>query len=460
MTTENQNVVMVSTLGLSNDIVVDTLLDNGVDDEISSDLTGLKLLENRGSILLADAQNRGVFPERSTEGTGDGARLVVVDDGTSSASRLGVEGLSAKVAGTTADEGNVALDLGRIVLNITTQVVNLDQRSRNLTSRRVCHGIRRHILSVHREGTIGLSEDLGEGLLDDIEVVKAVERVVQPIDGGVVAARAESAVAAVLVGKVLQLLGSGEEGVESDELLELLRVDETAGAVVLEDLGAGERGERERRGDGGGGCGLHLEGSAVGMDTEEDEGEGRNEWKRREEGTKGREDWNAGPFVNLSTGIMPSTILHHLTRERNVELPTIPRYLQGSCRYQPNSRDTDQKRRPIVASNPGISGGDLSRPNVPKSRCARGTASCGNGAGDFCAGGSLSVIRCLLVTELRRGANPVWRAHQGLTFCVRGVRGEAEDGLLHVSIAANKKVHPMMLLNPRQLGLGARLHGM
>ena len=73
------------------------------------------------------------------------------------------------------------------------------------------------------------------GLLVDVVVAGAFELAVQPVDGVVVRAAAEDAVAlGVGVCKVLELLGAGEQVVQPDLLLEgflvwLLAADRVAG---------------------------------------------------------------------------------------------------------------------------------------------------------------------------------------------------------------------------------------
>lgn len=120
----------------------------------------------------------------------------------------------------------MVLGLGGEVLSGASEVGGSNQRSLGGDAGGVGHDVGLNIGPVDLEGGSTLREDLGEGLLDHIVSAEALEGVVDVVDGGVVTTAAKGAVSSVGVSKVLKLLGSGEEAVDVDELLQLLRVDQ------------------------------------------------------------------------------------------------------------------------------------------------------------------------------------------------------------------------------------------
>lgn len=228
--TEDQDIVMVTTLSLGDDVEGDALLNGGINLEVSGDLTRLQGSEDGLGILLADADNGSVVLASTTQGTGERAGLVVVDDGTNSTGSLGADGLSTKGALTTADEGNVAGELSGVVRGLAAQVADDDERGRDIAAGGVGHGPGRDLGTVNSEGAISGGVGLGEGLLGDVVVVKATERVDEEVDGGVVASAAKGAGAVVGISNVLEPLGPGKEAVDVDGLLELLGRDKLLAA--------------------------------------------------------------------------------------------------------------------------------------------------------------------------------------------------------------------------------------
>lgn len=128
---------MVTLLCLSNDVKVDAVLSNGINVNFDSDVASLESSNNRRGILLANANNRSIVAKGSTESTGQRARDVVVNDGSSSTSLLGVDGLLGKGTLSSRDESDVALDLGRKISSVATKAVNLDERTLGLATRSI-----------------------------------------------------------------------------------------------------------------------------------------------------------------------------------------------------------------------------------------------------------------------------------------------------------------------------------
>lgn len=249
MATKDQDIVVVTLLGLSDDIVSETLLDGSLHLKVNGNIASLESLEDRNRVLLADTHSWGIVKEGLAEGTADGAGHVVVDDNANGARSPGSDRLLAEGASATGDESNIALRLGRVVLGSAAHVGGVDQRSRTGATRGVSHDARLEGLAVDSDICGTSSVELGEGLLGHVIVVKLGEAVVEPVDGGIVSLAAKSTVAVGLVGDVLQLLRAGEEVLEVDARLQGLRGD-----VAL--LG-GARQSWQSQGDGCGG--LHAE---------------------------------------------------------------------------------------------------------------------------------------------------------------------------------------------------------
>ncbi|GJD00535.1 hypothetical protein ColKHC_09360 [Colletotrichum higginsianum] len=221
------DVVVVSATRLGDDVVVDAVLDDGDDVEVDRDLLARREGGGEGQALVAgDAHDGGVGVGGGAEGSREGADVVVVDDGGDGAGGLGVGGLDGEVAGASRHERHGAGDLGGEVGGLAADVGGGDEgRAGHVAGGRVGHGAGLDGGAGDAEGRLGAGEALGEGLLVDVEVVELLELLNQPVDGGVMAAAAEGAVALVRVGDVLELLGAGEQVLDGDELLELLGLD-------------------------------------------------------------------------------------------------------------------------------------------------------------------------------------------------------------------------------------------
>lgn len=201
VTTNDKDVVVITTLGLGDDVVVDTLLNGGIDVEGSLDGASRESLEDGGGVLLADTHNRGVVLEGGAEGASKRASNVVVDDDASGTGSLGAQRLLSEGASATGHKGDLAGNLGGVVGGSAAKVGNGNEVGGNLTAGGVGHDGGGDIGTANSEGGGTLGEDLGEGLLHDIVVVEALEGVVDVVNSGVVTAATESAVTTVSLGK-------------------------------------------------------------------------------------------------------------------------------------------------------------------------------------------------------------------------------------------------------------------
>ena len=217
---------MVTILRLSNDVVVDPVLNDGVELKVDIDLSLLERSKDDVAVLLADAHDRRVVTEGLAERAAQLARLVVVDNYGLGASRVAEERLIAEGALAALDKGDGTLDLGGEVVGRAAEVGDVDDRPAGGAAGGVGHGRGLNLLAVDLDRARGLGVQLSEGLLDDIIVPRLFQRVVEIVDGGIVAATTECAVSTVGIRNVLEDLGAREEVLNVDELLEALRVDD------------------------------------------------------------------------------------------------------------------------------------------------------------------------------------------------------------------------------------------
>lgn len=96
VTSHNKDVVVVTLLGLGNDIVADTVLSDSINVKVDGDLASLELLEDGLALLLADADDGGVIAESSAERATQAAGDVVVHDDAGGTGLLGIGRLLGK----------------------------------------------------------------------------------------------------------------------------------------------------------------------------------------------------------------------------------------------------------------------------------------------------------------------------------------------------------------------------
>lgn len=211
MATDDENVVGVTLLGLSDDVLGGAVLDDSVDvqvcestallDETEQSLANLERDTGGGRVLTLGTGD-------STEGTGEGAVDVVVDDSTGSASGASESGLETEFARATGDESNVAGNLSRVVGGVATQVVDGNERSVDCAIGGVgeeCSGL---ALIVDRQSSVTTRVGLNKVLvLDSVIPVELCDSVEEVLCGSVVADAAEDSVSLRgCVGNVLELL--------------------------------------------------------------------------------------------------------------------------------------------------------------------------------------------------------------------------------------------------------------
>ena len=136
MTAENKYVVLVTSLGLSDDIVSSAVLGNGVDDQGSASLSGGDQVKQSSTGFLGDADSGSVVT-CAAEGTSKVSGDVVVDDGSNRAGGFGIGGLLAKRTGTTLDESDGTRNLRREVSCIAADVRGCNQRRSDVSGGRV-----------------------------------------------------------------------------------------------------------------------------------------------------------------------------------------------------------------------------------------------------------------------------------------------------------------------------------
>lgn len=244
VSSNDKNVVVVTLLGLSNDVEGNTVLDSGVDLEVNLDLAGLGLGKDSLTRLEADADNGGKVAKGLTKSTAQLASDVVVDNDGGSSGSLAVGGLGGESTLSSLNKDNLALGLGGEIAGLTSEVGGNDERTRSLTSGGVGHDSGSNVLAVGLEGGGTSRVQLSEGLLLDIVVVEGLEGVVEVVDGGVVTLASKDTGVVVGLCNVLELLGTGHKTLEGDVLLELELVDERL-------LGGRSTGEASQGKDGG-----------------------------------------------------------------------------------------------------------------------------------------------------------------------------------------------------------------
>ena len=185
MTANHKNVILISALCLSDNIVVGTVLADSLDEDSGRNSGGVahlgkKLVAN----LLSNTNNRSVIAV-SSESTRQGLKWnIVVNDGSGCTSSLGVCSLDGKGASTTRDERHVARNPGRVVGSVAAHVANLDQVALDVVgSRAVGQVVGLHVCAGNSKLDRGGSEQLNEGLLVDLPVVIPVflQAVVEPL---------------------------------------------------------------------------------------------------------------------------------------------------------------------------------------------------------------------------------------------------------------------------------------
>lgn len=226
VSSNDKDVVVVTLLGLSNDVEGDTVLDGSVDLEVNGDIASLSLGKDSLTGFLADTDNGSKVTEGLTKSTAQLAGNVIVDDDSGSSGLLTVGRLGGEGTFSTLDEDDLVLGLSREIAGLTSEVGGNDKSTRCLTSGGVGHDGGSDVLTVSLEGGSTGRVQLSEGLLLDIVVLEGLEGVVEVVDSGVVALASEDTGVVVGVSDVLKLLGIGHETLEADVLLELEFVDE------------------------------------------------------------------------------------------------------------------------------------------------------------------------------------------------------------------------------------------
>lgn len=187
--TDHEHVVLVSTFGLGDDIVVGPILANGLDEYYGGDRGGaVGLGEEIITGLLGDPNDRGVVAVGSKRTGETLAGDIVVDDGGGSTSGLGVEGLNGKGAGASGNERDIARDTSREISDLASQAVHLDNIALNIVRRwPIRQVVGRDIFAGNGELDGGGSKQLDEGLLVNLPVVVAetLQALEEPFRGAV-----------------------------------------------------------------------------------------------------------------------------------------------------------------------------------------------------------------------------------------------------------------------------------
>lgn len=219
--TEVDDVVVVTSLGLSNDVGgggdVEDDVDGGDLGSASSD-GGL----DASSVSVGNTDGGWVITLAS-KSTGNNTCLVVVDDGTDGTGSLGVGGLRSESTSSTLDQGNLARNVSWVISSVATNVGDVDDWASDSSS-----GGEGHDLG-WKGGTVDGDISTGCG---DIEVLGVVGVVVivwlqvvkNPLDGGLVSLRSDDtgAVAGGELGEILKLGSELLEGLLLDVLGESL----------------------------------------------------------------------------------------------------------------------------------------------------------------------------------------------------------------------------------------------
>lgn len=119
MSTSEDNIVLVASLGGGNDVAREPAIAHGIDSDGTLNGVGGSSGNNGRAVLTRDREdgNIGAFRAgtRRAEGTGEVSSGIVVDDGTSSAGSTGKSGLETELASTAGDDGNVSGNTGGVV---------------------------------------------------------------------------------------------------------------------------------------------------------------------------------------------------------------------------------------------------------------------------------------------------------------------------------------------------------
>jgi hypothetical protein len=168
VSTNDKDVVVVTLLGLSNDVKGNAILDGSVDLEVNVDLSSLNLGEDSLTILKADANNGSKVAKGLTKSTAQLASNVVVDNDGSSASSLAVGRLGRESTLSSLNKDNLASRLGGEITGLTSEVGGNNERTRSLTSGGVGHDGGSNVITVSLEGGGTGRVQLSKGLLLDI----------------------------------------------------------------------------------------------------------------------------------------------------------------------------------------------------------------------------------------------------------------------------------------------------
>lgn len=215
------NVVVVTSLGLSNDV--------GGGGNVEDDVDGGDL-RSAGSDRCLEALSVGVGNSNSgwvitlaSKSSGNNTWLVVVDDGTDGTGSLSVGSLSTEGASSTLDQSNLARDLSWEIGSVATKVGNVDNVGSNLSSGGEGHDLRWELLSVDGDISRGGGDIEVLGVVG-VVVIVWLQVVKNPLDGGLVSLRSDDTgtVAGRELGEVLKLVSKLLEGLLLDVVGELL----------------------------------------------------------------------------------------------------------------------------------------------------------------------------------------------------------------------------------------------
>lgn len=214
------DVVVVTSLGLSNDVGGGGDIKNDVD---GSDLglTSLDRCLDGLSVSVGDT-NGGWVITLAPKSSGNNTGLVVVDDGPDGTSSLGVGSLSTESASSTLDQGNLARDASWEVSSVATKVGNVDNVLSDGSSSGEGHDLTWDRLAVdgNISGGGGDIEVLG---VIGVVVIVWLQVVKNPLDGGLVSLRSDNTgtVASGELGKILKLVSKLLESLLLDVVGEL-----------------------------------------------------------------------------------------------------------------------------------------------------------------------------------------------------------------------------------------------
>lgn len=203
---DHEDIVVVTLLGLGDDVVVGAVLSDGINGEGGSDSAISELCKKLISGLLGQTDNWCIVTF-TTEGSREALKgNVVVDDSSHSSCSFGIGSLDRKCADTSRDKGNLSRYRSRVVCSVASQIVDLDKVGSNLTGWTKSEVLGRHISTSSRNLNSSGSEQLNEGLLVDVVVPSLQQSLVEPFRSGIVACTSKSAVATVFISEGLELL--------------------------------------------------------------------------------------------------------------------------------------------------------------------------------------------------------------------------------------------------------------